>query len=790
MCFSLLILSRFQWVNLQIPYLNAMRFDEDIMDSLGKLPRTLKATYSQILASMREGTAREWAVTVRALMWMICSEIPLTQQLWAELTYWPNAVPTHGVTTLFELCHHLVTSNSQSKHVGFAHLSVREYLETEFKPEDSNSMAAECCLSILDSATDTVIPYRPSEWAPLTFYASRYWPVHLNSSYSGMEHMRSPLLDHLKRFLGSTAVPGPSYCGWMTMLCDSPYDADNVGGYILEDPQLNSLRYPSGDRKLNSFDWEVHSWRRNLCSHLAATPPNPLFLACYFKFGEKLPEMFACNELDIKSTNNEGHTLLHVACIGGNDSLVDILLNAGADPHFLISKCLATPLDFAFTGGNEGIVTRLLNTGANYGWFTNILVAAASHGAGMSVMTWLINEEPGIKITESVFIEIVETSKDWAGSLDLPRTLLARAPYIEINEAIAYALGWWWNDLTLVLLDRNPQTTITEAGLTVLIRSASRDLVRKLLAREPPIKITEAVMAAVVGAERMKDKAEILRMLLATDQHMKVTEAVVAAAAADEYHGEQAMRVLLARDPTFEITLPTVMRMPPRFSEGILLSMLARVPNIVITERLLLDNMHDNQSGENMMGILLTNFPGIPITEGPLLAATTYKGPRMMEILLASVTNIKITEAVVSAAVLNNWCGDKLMSILLNKDPTIKLPVALLTAAAMNTGCGKRLMEILLTTRPDTNIGKTIVSDEECNREDQDIANQGNQCGDYRCSCNSGGAESELRLWRVGGTSGLGLGYQIHRIGCRGGRFPFRLQHSDSCAAAGQSLGI
>lgn len=158
LCFSVLILSRFQGVNLYIRYHRAMRFDDGIMDSLGRLPQTLEATYSQILAAMCEGTAREWAVTVRAVMWMISSPVLLTQRLWAELTDWPDAVPTQGVATLFEFCHHLVTSNSQSRYVRLARLSVREYLESEFSPEDSRFIAAECCLSILDSTGLLALP--------------------------------------------------------------------------------------------------------------------------------------------------------------------------------------------------------------------------------------------------------------------------------------------------------------------------------------------------------------------------------------------------------------------------------------------------------------------------------------------------------------------------------------------------------------------------------------------------------------------------------------------------------
>lgn len=687
MCFSGLMRIRFQWVNLQIPYLNAMCFDEDIMDSLGKLPRTLKATYSQILAAVRERTDREWAVAVRALMWMISSQIPLTQQLWAELTYWPDAVPTHGVTKLLELCRYLVTSNGQSEDVSFAHLSVREYLETEFSPEVSNSMAAECCLSILDSTSLQVFPHSRDDWPELANYAVRYWPDHLDRSYRGMEHMSRPLLDHLKHFLGSSAVPGQSYCRWTSMF----------------------LPYYSYKKRVN----------------LQATPPNPLLAACYFKFGEELHDMLACDDLDIESTTDTGETLLHVAINGGNDVVVNILLNAGANPHTYVFDL--TSLDLALQGDSMRVIEMLLNYGANHGCNMNILVAAARQKADMSVMAWLIDREPCIKITESAFTVVV---KNWDGDEALSLILLARAPYIEINEVVARALRDR-NDSIELLLDRNPQTNITEAGLTVLLRSASVEWISKLLGREPPIKITEAVVAVVAAAAAVRDETEILQILLATYPHIKITEAVLAAAvaAARKGYGEQVMRVLLALDPNFEMTLPTVMKLPPLWSRDIVSSLLARVPNKMITERLLLDNIHNNTSVE-VMEILLSSFPSICITGGILLAAAIDKDPRMMAILLAGDTNITITKAVVRAAVLNDRCGDRVISMLLNKYPKIEITVALLIAAAMNTGHGKDLLKVLLTRSPDININKTMVSDEEFNRDYEDVADPGNEYKD------------------------------------------------------------
>lgn len=200
---------------------------------------------------------------------------------------------------------------------------------------------------------------------------------------------------------------------------------------------------------------------------------------------------------------------------------------------------------------------------------------------------------------------------------------------------------------------------------------------------------------------------------------------------------------------------------------GLTFRLLARVPNISITERLLLDNIHDNQSGEIVIGILLANYPSHRITEGPLLAAASYKAPRMMAILLPADKTITITAAVVSAAVSNTCCGDRLISILQSRHPKITNAVALLTAAVSNTRCGVSLMNTLFTTYPDVSIRNLTVGD-QCNQDFQDVINQGHKHEGHRHGCDSGGGKWVLYQRRAGGAFGPNLGYQSHQ-GPRGG---------------------
>jgi len=64
----------------------------------------------------------------------------------------------------------------------------------------------------------------------------------------------------------------------------------------------------------------------------------------------------------------EGHTPLYVACKEGHESVVDLLLNNGADPNvpneLAISKDFSLPLQVAVHRGNAVIVDKLIEKGA------------------------------------------------------------------------------------------------------------------------------------------------------------------------------------------------------------------------------------------------------------------------------------------------------------------------------------------------------------------------------------------------------------------------------------------
>lgn len=142
----------------KIKNLYRLKRKEEIERNLGKLPKTLEATYSQIWNDIhRSGTTDidQLEHVRKALAWVMCSQRPvLTPERWAEFTFWPRPAPENGTDVLFDICRNLVTWDKQVNRVIFAHLSVQEYLERNvFTSVDAHSIATESCLSLLSDPT-------------------------------------------------------------------------------------------------------------------------------------------------------------------------------------------------------------------------------------------------------------------------------------------------------------------------------------------------------------------------------------------------------------------------------------------------------------------------------------------------------------------------------------------------------------------------------------------------------------------------------------------------------------
>jgi len=161
--------------------------------------------------------------------------------------------PALTIDALLNECHNLVVLDRQQNMLRFAHLSVREFLETrlEFTSPEANKMATETCLALLTSATplDLKIAFH--------VYAIVYWPAHAQQCQDLITHL-------ISEFLGSNHRPSKLYKDWLTSISE-----------LSRPVHINNLHI----QPLSHVVIKVAK-----CLSCASDPPDPILAAAYFGF--------------------------------------------------------------------------------------------------------------------------------------------------------------------------------------------------------------------------------------------------------------------------------------------------------------------------------------------------------------------------------------------------------------------------------------------------------------------------------------------------------------------------
>jgi len=190
-----------------------MNLATDIRENLGALPKSLHNTYDELFMRIKNQPQNERAATLAGLKWAMCAPIKLKKEQWVQFTSRVKLVDT--ADRLLELCRNLIIWDRDWGFVGFAHLSVIEYLEkAQFSMEDAHLMAAECCLSALNDC-DGLISRADCDQNRFTFYSAIHWAYHTEQCAKALEITASPerqrLSRQLQQFLGTPGKPGSAY---------------------------------------------------------------------------------------------------------------------------------------------------------------------------------------------------------------------------------------------------------------------------------------------------------------------------------------------------------------------------------------------------------------------------------------------------------------------------------------------------------------------------------------------------------------------------------------------------
>lgn len=462
----------------------------------------------------------------------MCSSVLLNREQWTALSYWPSRIPFNGSDTLFRLCRNLVTWDSQLKVIKFAHLSVKEYLDSVFDSLDANTMAAGCCLSILDRVL-------PGSRKMASDYAIKYWPHHMNHAYSRERHLSKDLLDKLNNFLGPPNIASKACLNW-----------------LLKAIQKSVIMLGAGWNMINV---------------------SPLFIASYFNFGEELHHQWKYDNIKL-SIGDRFPALLDVACGRGNAAVVGFLLRnhtmtgikwgngplreAIVNGYGDIAVQLAssgvhhpstdyqTMLEMAVLKGDPTVVEAFMQSGTSFQITEDVLIAARSR-YNSDMIDFLLHKGFDSKITEAILV--AASGKSLKGLEKLLNHSSALSMAAILNAAS--------DDDFITLLDRCDETQITEAVLIAAIRHNPCRIVEYMLARCPSIPIPEAVLIAIAncryrgrGMMTERERNEMWMKLLSLDMGNEIRGRIMVALTGPSGTNTKEVELLLTRYPYHIVT--------------------------------------------------------------------------------------------------------------------------------------------------------------------------------------------------------------------------------------------
>ena len=393
---------RFQWAKLQMDQLLRLVFVSDIRDFLGKLPKDLERAYDVIMDQIDSQEGRTPEIARRAFLWMMCSHMPLTPRMLANVVC---RDPETGATchmdidknTILEASRNLIMID-QSGVCRFSHLSVQEYLETgRYRNGQANLEAGLVCLQMLLDPLNwqriqSLIFFDVDGWGErvdtrgkvdeeeaILKYTVAHWPDHVRLHAEG--HIDDRLALVLKNFLGSPNEGSAAYMCWRLAFINyhrsgaSHYSGEFLGPRDCLRPAFAVILFG-----LNGIlrDW----WTLNLDINLQDDKDQSLLYVAGLN-----GNLTAATELldmgcDINAQGGVYGNALQAASWRGNEDVVRLLLDRGADVNAQGGEYGSALQAAAF--GNEGVVRLLLDRGANVnaqgGEYGDALQAAAIGG--------------------------------------------------------------------------------------------------------------------------------------------------------------------------------------------------------------------------------------------------------------------------------------------------------------------------------------------------------------------------------------------------------------------------
>ena len=201
---------RFLWVSLQIENLcdsRRIKVEGDLVDELARLPRSLADVYSILLERIGQIERRGRTIAETVLKWLLCTKDASSRVTIAACSETTSTERGYlSIPDILDVCSTLVVYDEALDGFHFAHLSIREFLESQpgYAPSEAN-------ISVLERSLQTLIDDQ-SPKDPFRSYATLNWIFHYHCLE---EQRRKEVFDlHTKRFLFNGTDSSDSYNTW------------------------------------------------------------------------------------------------------------------------------------------------------------------------------------------------------------------------------------------------------------------------------------------------------------------------------------------------------------------------------------------------------------------------------------------------------------------------------------------------------------------------------------------------------------------------------------------------
>lgn len=643
---------------------------------MSRIPRPLSELYEDLYIKALESTEEtDRALFRNTLKWMLCTTRVFG---WEDFSLAITAFVDIEVYEIDEdfildlLSNFVISQKAQdgNRTFSFAHLSVREFLETkpEYCMESSNTFAAEVCLLKLLGASgspsaehflsglglsdkDTVTLSEIDSYRKgIHDYSLRNWNVHCVGAGETNRSDEELHIFHLLRYF----------------LFD---DSDS-------DCPLKCWVHSRQRRKMEGV-CGVHLLQ--LLQNYHRSRDRGVLLSCVFGFSEVLRTNHY-HDLD----DDVKEACILAAVTHSQYYIWEYLMGEtkGRLPQKRILNALVEndhiePLRLFLTLIEPDLITVpvILDTGCKDKEIIELLL---DHNKNLHITTELIEES----ITSYTAIEaILSRAPDILITSEILRNTIVDIPIERLRE----------------ILDKNGGSIITCEVIAVATYYGSRDGMRAktelLLERAGKVKGTERAMMQAVSSQ---DNSEVLGILL--NHGWPVTESVMAKAA--RWGKVAPFEVMLkAGGP---ITPKVIVGGARNIRDGarmvkLLVSLMNRSLDDELWVQMMLQCARNTWGNPETLQVLLEMKPGLKVAEEILIACTenSIKGNIILDVILEDNREMQVTDAVIVHA-LKQLDYDETISKLLDRHGSTHISSQMLLGAAQNRRFADEMTKLLL----------------------------------------------------------------------------------------------